>query len=392
MGGEAVLRKTWMFMGSITLLMSCLIPSAHADSLSQKQKQLSNLQNKASQTAHQITAAKAKAQSLQVSINQNKTKIAAVSSEITTERNQLIQLTKQLQQLSNEITASQQKLQADTNKLKTILRAQVEDGNVPYLDVLFNSASFSDFLSRMELLTRVASAEKSLLNQVQDLQGQLKTEQAKQESNYSAIAAKSMQLQALQQQYLNLEHQQELSLSSTNQNLSFAEKQRGILESQIKLTKNQIRQIQLATLEAEAKMKNQAYLGQAEASLKSVNASALISYAESFVGLPYIWGGTTPSPGFDCSGFTQFVFAHFGVYIARDTWSQFAEGVPVHRNNLQPGDVVFFSTYAPGASHVGIYVGNDMMVDSEDAGLIVTPLFSDPYWASRYIGARRYIK
>lgn len=387
-----MLRKTWMFVGSVALLMSCLIPSAHADSLSQKQQQLSNLQSKATQTDHSITAAKSKAQSLQNSITQNKTKIAVVSNEITTERDQLIQLTKELQQLSDEITANQQKLAADTNKLKTILRAQVEDGNVPYLDVLFKSASFSDFLGRMELLTRVASAEKSLLNQVKDLQGQLKTEQTKQESNYAAISAKSQQLQALQQQYLNLEHQQEVSLAETNQNIKFAQKQRGILESQIKLTKNQIRQIQLATLEAEAKMHNQAYLGQAEKDLKSVNASALISYAESFVGLPYIWGGTTPSPGFDCSGFTQFVFTHFGVPIGRDTWSQFAEGVPVSRGNLQPGDVVFFSTYAPGASHVGIYVGNDMMVDSEDAGLIVTPLFSDPYWATRYIGARRYIK
>ena len=387
-----MVRKTWMFLGSIAILMGCLVPSAHADSLSQKQQQLSNLQGKASQTEKQIQTAKNKAQSLQVSITQNKAKIGQVSSEIDSNRSQLEKLSQQLQQLTLQINASQTKLQSDTNQLKDILRAQVEDGNVPYLEVLLHAASFSDFLSRMEMLTYVASAEKSLLNQVQALQNQLKTEQSQQEANYTAIAQKSQQLQSLEQEYISLEKKQEVSLEITNQNITFAEKQRGILESQIKLTKNQIWQIQQATLAAEAKMNNQAYVGQATKDLKSVNASALITYAESYVGLPYIWGGTTPNPGFDCSGFTQFVFAHFGVYLGRDTWSQFAEGVPVSQANLQPGDVVFFSTYAPGASHVGIYVGNDMMVDSEDAGLIVTPLFSDPYWASRYIGARRYIK
>lgn len=385
-------RKAWVFLGSVALLMSCLVPSAKADSLTQKQHQLTDLKNKASQTEKQLSDAKNKAQTLQDSISTNQSKIQQVSNEIATEQSQLQKLSKQLQQLNADIDANQAKLTKDTDQLKTILRATVEDGNVPYLDVLFHSTSFSEFLSRMEELSRVAAAEKQLMLQVQTLEGQLKTQQTAQKTNYDAVAKKSKDLQTLQQQYITLEHQQQVSLAETNQNIQIAQKKRGILESQIKLTQSQIRQIQQATLEAEAKMHNKAYVGQAEKDLKSVDANALIQYAESFCGLPYIWGGATPNPGFDCSGFTQFVFAHFGVNIGRDTWAQFSEGVPVSKSELRPGDVVFFSTYAPGASHVGIYVGNDMMVDSEDAGLIVTPLFSDSYWARRYIGARRYIK
>ena len=114
----------------------------------------------------------------------------------------------------------------------------------------------------------------------------------------------------------------------------------------------------------------------------------MISYAENFIGTPYVWGGTTPSPGFDCSGFTQYVFDHLGINLERTSQEQYLEGTPVAENNLEPGDLVFFSTYTYGASHVGIYIGSGLMVDSEVSGVIIDNI-TNSYWAPRYLGARR---
>ncbi|KLU61924.1 peptidoglycan endopeptidase LytF precursor [Peptococcaceae bacterium CEB3] len=117
----------------------------------------------------------------------------------------------------------------------------------------------------------------------------------------------------------------------------------------------------------------------------------LISCAESYTGVPYLWGGTTPA-GFDCSGYVQYVFHHFGIGLTRTSEEQYTEGIPVSKDDLKPGDIVFFSTYAPGPSHDGIYIGNDTMIDAESRGVLVTRLFGSPYWGPRYIGARRVIK
>jgi cell wall-associated NlpC family hydrolase len=113
--------------------------------------------------------------------------------------------------------------------------------------------------------------------------------------------------------------------------------------------------------------------------------------ALAFVGSPYAWGGTSPVTGFDCSGFVQWVLGQFGIRPGRVVWAQYRVGTPVPAGQLQPGDVVFFAnTYAAGLSHVGIYVGDRQFVDAgtERTGVRRASL-DEPYWASRFVGARR---
>jgi cell wall-associated NlpC family hydrolase len=100
-----------------------------------------------------------------------------------------------------------------------------------------------------------------------------------------------------------------------------------------------------------------------------ISSSAVIAYASNFLGTPYLWGGTTPS-GFDCSGFTQYVYAHFGISVGRTTFNQIKDGVQVSRENLQAGDLVFFGTYA-NPHHMGIYVGNNNYMHAPQTGDVV---------------------
>jgi len=100
----------------------------------------------------------------------------------------------------------------------------------------------------------------------------------------------------------------------------------------------------------------------------SASGQAVLNYAYSFLGTPYVWGGSTPS-GFDCSGFTSYVFKHFGVNLPRVSRSQATVGTKVAYSNLQAGDLVFFGT--SGISHVGIYIGGGNMIHSPRPGKTV---------------------
>lgn len=115
-------------------------------------------------------------------------------------------------------------------------------------------------------------------------------------------------------------------------------------------------------------------------------AMSLTRSAMRFIGTPYVFGGTSPS-GFDCSGYTQHVFAMLGIALPRTADAQYYAGRPTV-GGMTTGDLVFFQTYLPGPSHVGIYLGNGRFVHSSSHGVMVSRL-SDSYWRSRYIGAKR---
>jgi peptidoglycan hydrolase-like protein with peptidoglycan-binding domain len=117
---------------------------------------------------------------------------------------------------------------------------------------------------------------------------------------------------------------------------------------------------------------------------------AIAGYAQSLIGTAYRWGGASPSTGFDCSGLVQWVFQHFGIAMPRSSYEQYNVGEHVAYDELAPGDLVFFSTDGPGASHVGIYIGGGEFVsaDTYATGVHRNSLGSS-YWLSHFIGAVR---
>jgi hypothetical protein len=126
-------------------------------------------------------------------------------------------------------------------------------------------------------------------------------------------------------------------------------------------------------------------------------AAEIIALAERFLGLPYLWGGTT-SQGFDCSGFTQFVFGLNGYRLPRDADMQYGVGTPIaDRSALLPGDLVFWSTAKAGPSHVGIYIGGLRYIHSRGSAGVTINSFDprasgyDEGLEQAYIGARRLV-
>lgn len=130
----------------------------------------------------------------------------------------------------------------------------------------------------------------------------------------------------------------------------------------------------------------------AGASGSSIGES-LVRTASRFQGVRYRWGGSSRS-GFDCSGFTRYVFRQkAGIDLPHSASAQFRKGVPVSRDQLKPGDLVFFQTYRRGASHVGIYIGNGKFIHASSArGRVRIDSLNAGYYRQRYLGARRVTK
>ena len=112
---------------------------------------------------------------------------------------------------------------------------------------------------------------------------------------------------------------------------------------------------------------------------EAASANDLTSTAYQYIGIPYVYGGTTTS-GLDCSGYTRLVYSDLGINLPRTSSAQYAQGTSVAKSKLQVGDLVFFNTSGAGVSHVGIYIGNNKFIHSQVGdGVSVTSL-SDPYY------------
>ncbi|WP_278674565.1 NlpC/P60 family protein [Acidaminococcus fermentans] len=124
--------------------------------------------------------------------------------------------------------------------------------------------------------------------------------------------------------------------------------------------------------------------------IHGVKGEDVVRTASRYKGVPYSFGGTTPR-AFDCSGYVQYVFRQHKAQLPRTADLQFEKGLFVTQRQLKPGDLVFFSTYEPGASHVGIYAGNGLFWNATSSKGVRLCSLSDEYWKTRYYGAKRVL-
>ena len=108
-------------------------------------------------------------------------------------------------------------------------------------------------------------------------------------------------------------------------------------------------------------------------------------YARRFIGVPYVYGGSSPRAGFDCSGFVSYVYKHFGIALPHSSYAQLSHGRRVLRKYLKPGDLVFFA----GGGHVGIYLRGNRVIDAPHSGAVVHISTMTDWYSSEYYGGRR---
>jgi len=325
-----------------------------------------------------------------------KTSLAELDKSLANESHQINDQKMALSNLQSQEASEEAQRQKLVDQFNAILVNTYENGGyLNYLSVLLGSTSWTDFI------TRLAEVKMILLNNY-DIQSQIVRENQIIQGQQAVISQNIASLQGQVNQYNQLAATKEQALSREQGLLS------GLSSTQRQLEEEKVNQLaavndiqrELAAQEEEALLAKKygpiQSTGQTPAVTQAIHIgangiSSMIAYAESYMGTPYVWGGTSPDPGFDCSGFTQYVLRHAGVSVQRTSEQQYLEGSPVSESNLEPGDLVFFSTYAPGASHVGIFVGNGLMVDAEDYGVVFDNI-SNAYWGPRYLGARRIVQ
>lgn len=344
-----------------------------------------------------------KAQDKRFEIEQN---IENLDNKIEEVMDKIQQNKKQMSKIQEDIKIKEQELnqtEEDIKKEKELFNKRVRviyvKGSSSYLDVLLEAKDFSDFFSRIETLKSIINLDKKITENIKLKQEQLN-------NNKEELNKQNNKLVSLNND--NNEKMNKLQKDKSKQSklIEEAKKQEKLYASAVNETQSRINQtlIQIdgmrnstptytASREAASVSKKQtetvtnsttAYTPSRGDASVSVSGNAVVAYASNFLGTHYLWGGTTPA-GFDCSGFTQYVYRHFGITVGRTTYDQIKNGYAVSRDELQPGDLVF---YGKGGSptHMGIYVGNSMYIHAPRTGDVVK---ISPYDRDDYITARR---
>jgi len=247
------------------------------------------------------------------------------------------------------------------------------------VSVLLGASSLNELLDRIETANRLSDQDATTLGQVIRYRAQVKRERVQ--------LTKARAAQA------------EIVATKASQKASI---QRRLAQRQSMLAgvRGEIRRIQAAerrrSLAIAASLRGQTFesspgLGAAGVTpdgaivAPPARYGGVVGIAMRYLGVPYRWGGASPSTGFDCSGFTMYVYAQIGVSLPHYTGSQYAMGTPVSRDQLEPGDLVFFN----GLGHMGIYVGGGNFIHAPHTGDVVKISSMTGWYASTYVGARR---
>lgn len=270
-----------------------------------------------------------------------------------------------------DVRAQAQTAQATADRATTRLNsnaARAYQGVGSQIALLFDSASLADFSDRLEFIGSMAQADSDLA---------LEAELARQDARWTAaeLAATAEERQGIVVDLAAKQDQIEERVGEA----------RDLFETLDRKYHDALQ----AQAAADAAADAAASAGVVDPSpippppAPNGNVAAVLSAAYSVIGTPYQYGGTSPSTGFDCSGFTMWAWAHAGVYLPHSSASQYASLPHVAQSDLQAGDLLFF--YSP-ISHVGMYVGGGRMIHSPHSGSVVSVV--SVYWDS-FVGAAR---
>jgi cell wall-associated NlpC family hydrolase len=315
-----------------------------------------------------------KKENLEISIEKLDNQIEAFMMKIDENKKGITQTEKDINKSKEEIIKIEEEVKNQQDILDSRIRSMYKNGQSNYLKILLEAEGFSDVISRIESITKIINIDQKVISDLDLKKVEIEEKKAFIENKHNELIV--------------LETENENKLVSLNNDIASQKELVNEIKKQEQLSVSKVNESQALvdeTLAQVKKIRSEAPNYKVSRGTASVSDSNIIAYASNFLGIPYLWGGTSPSTGFDCSGFTQYVYAHFGIRIGRTTYDQINDGYEVPKNQLQAGDLVFFGTNN-NPTHMGIYVGNNTYIHSPRTGEV---LKISPMTRTDYITGRR---
>jgi cell wall-associated NlpC family hydrolase len=273
---------------------------------------------------------------------------------------------------------------------RRVVELYTSDQDSSTLSVLLGARSLDDLLNRVETANRVSDQDTRVLRQVTGFRQAVETRQkalVRARTAQTALVSERASRKASIESQLSKRQRLLSSIKSEIARIQAAERARAAaLERQARA--RLVGQLRLQRQSAAG-----AVVGASATTPEGVTVAPTSQYggvvgiAMQYLGVPYVWGGASPS-GFDCSGFAMYVYAQVGVSLPHHAASQYGYGVPVSRDQLEPGDLVFFN----GLGHMGIYIGGGQFIHAPHTGDVVKiSSLSDSWYAATWVGARRIV-
>ena len=260
-------------------------------------------------------------------------------------------------------------------------------GDGSTIEVILGAKSIDDLLNRIDAVDRVSAQDARVLREVKSFRAQVierkgRLERA-QKAQVSVVADRAAQRSSIEGQ---LAERQRLLSTIKDQIASLEAAERLRQQRLAAQAQARFRAAQQQPVEAAPEALVQAgSVEEAIAPAPDARYGGVVGIAMQYLGTPYVWGGASPG-GFDCSGFIMYVYSQVGVSLPHHAASQYGMGTPVSRDQLQPGDLVFFN----GLGHAGIYIGGGQFIHAPHTGDVVKiSSLSDSWYASTWVGARR---
>jgi peptidoglycan DL-endopeptidase CwlO len=263
------------------------------------------------------------------------------------------------------------------------------------LEVIFGSSSLDDIIARLDAIQRVSSEDTRILSEVKRYRKAVETRRAElrdaRADQARLVAERAAQKASIESR---LAERQRLYESVKDEIAQMQAEERRRQAALVAQARARLEAARLAA-QSQAQLQSQTFVESSTVDYGEIvtapapppdgtKASQVISIAMQYLGVPYVWGGMSPS-GFDCSGLVAYAYAQIGISLPHHAASMYSVGVPVSYDDLQPADLVFFS----GLGHMGMYIGGGQFIHAPHTGDVVK--ISSMYGYSSYVGARRVL-